>query len=59
MKKIYSSPTVNIVNVKLGNMIQASPEGFNNNVNETGVDGGVSLGKDRDSDYSGGMGSLW
>ena len=59
MKKIYNSPTVNIVNVKLGNMIQASPDGFNKNVNQTGVDGSESLGKDRDSDYSGGMGSLW
>lgn len=56
MKKVYIEPTMNIVKVQVSQMIAASPEGYDKNINTTGGDGGSALGRsnsiwDDEEDY--------
>ena len=46
MKKAYINPTTEIVNVETAQMIAASPEGFNGELNGVGAAGSSALSND-------------
>ena len=43
MKKIYQKPAINIVKVKVGNLMEASQ--FDDQLNKTGKEGSKALGR--------------
>jgi len=50
MKKVYIEPTMNIVKVQVTQMIAASPDGYDKNINTTGGDGESALGRSNNFD---------
>lgn len=50
MKKVYIEPTMNIVKVQVSQMIAASPDGYEKNIDTTGRDGGSALGRSNNFD---------
>ena len=50
MKKVYIEPTMNIVKVQVSQMIAASPEGYEKNIDTTGGSGDKALGRSNNFD---------
>ena len=56
MKKTYQNPKITIVNIQVAEMINTSP-GYSTTTTTTETSG--NLGKEREDNFEGGMGSLW
>ena len=62
MKKTYITPIMETIRMEVSQMIAQSSDStysMSGNTSTNSVDAGSVLGKDRDNNLEGGMGSLW